>query len=532
MGIFVWRKMNSQCGSVERVLQDIDQLMGEQERLEALIMHKERYSLCEETPPDGDVIAPVESKRVTIPYSVLHYIVCERNFLMTNLSALEEALEAEKATRSRSKSQTKKRLSFLNSGRTQKKGEIRANSRGLILGEDIDQVVEKFKPLPKKHIKDSVKVQARQFQKDFDLPLLVKSIPAMMLEPLKGGGAVSTMKGPGHSSAEHQAFGTYCCCRTISSYPLKRNYHVREGDPICDRYFVKLYENRIIAALADGCNWGERPRQAAKKACKAFTLYMNNTHKKAKTLQELGKFMLESFADAHRRILESAGEGYWEAGTTTMIGSMILRATPGDSSVPKWVFLCCNLGDCKGFRYSPQNKVATDLTKDTRVDTQDSGDPGGRLGPRGDPPQPDLRNLSLLWSVCEQNDFIILVSDGVYDNLDPRHLGISPREVGLPCDDWNDADRKAATIANCRFIENKMAMIISSIEELTPQAICTTITERVYEVTEKTREFMVENPNTRLPKDYTKYPGKVDHTSVLCFRVSDVSLSYDQWMGK
>jgi hypothetical protein len=30
--------MNSQCGSVERVLQDIDQLMGEQEKLAAQIM--------------------------------------------------------------------------------------------------------------------------------------------------------------------------------------------------------------------------------------------------------------------------------------------------------------------------------------------------------------------------------------------------------------------------------------------------------------------------------------------------------------
>ena len=52
------------------------------------------------------------------------------------------------------------------------------------------------------------------------------------------------------------------------------------------------------------------------------------------------------------------------------------------------------------------------------------------------------------------------------------------------------------------------------------------------QITENSRQFMVNNPNSRLPKDYTKYPGKVDHTSVVCFRVGEVSLSYDQWMGK
>lgn len=305
-----------------------------------------------------------------------------QNFQFLFSSQSKEALDAERALKSRSSRQgsSKKRLSFLNSGRSQKKEEDnRSNSRGLILGEDIDKVVEKFKPLPRKQIKESVRQTARKYMKDFDLPGHVKTIPALSIEPLRGN-AVSTMKGPGHSSADNQSFGNHCCCKTVSSYPLKKNYHVREGDPICDRYFVKLYENRIIAALADGCNWGERPRQAAKKACKSFTMHMNEAHKKAKNLQELAKSFLDAYADAHRRILESAGEGYWEAGTTTMIGGMVLKASMGEGQEFKWVFLCCNLGDCKAFHYSFKTRRVTDITKHTRADVRDSGDPGGRLG--------------------------------------------------------------------------------------------------------------------------------------------------------
>ena len=31
---------------------------------------------------------------------------------------------------------------------------------------------------------------------------------------------------------------------------------------------------------------------------------------------------------------------------------------------------------------------------------------------------------------------------------------------------------------------------------------------------------MEENDNKRLPLDYQKYPGKMDHTTCLCFRAS------------
>ena len=402
----------------------------------------------------------------------------------------------------------------------------------LYAGTSIDEITQKFTPSPRKFLSEQTKIAARQHHKEFMRLDLTSDLPTMILEPTKGGNGVSTMKGPGHSSADVQMFGDHCCCRTISSYPPKPDFHQRMGDPICDRYFVKLYENRIICGLADGCSWGERARSAAKKACKAFVLYMNANQKAPKNLQELGRTMLEGFADAHRKILETSNEAVWEAGTTTLNGSVLLRASPGDLSMKKWIFVSCNLGDCKAFYYSKQTKKVRDITLNTRDNIQESGDPGGRLGPRGDS-KPDLRNLSLFWQYCEEDDYVFIVSDGVYDNCDLRHQGYLPKDFDLPGDTWDDVDPKKVNNMNCKHVEGQLTKVIRELgDNLVPSDICVAITDFCLQITENSRQFMVNNPNSRLPKDYTKYPGKVDHTSVVCFRVGEVSLSYDQWMGK
>jgi serine phosphatase RsbU (regulator of sigma subunit) len=41
--------------------------------------------------------------------------------------------------------------------------------------------------------------------------------------------------------------------------------------------------------------------------------------------------------------------------------------------------------------------------------------------------EPDLRNLGLYLVPCHDDDVIILMTDGIHDNLDPQHLGLKPR---------------------------------------------------------------------------------------------------------
>jgi len=39
---------------------------------------------------------------------------------------------------------------------------------------------------------------------------------------------------------------------------------------VCDQYLIKILGNRIVFALADGCNWGARPREAALRATESI----------------------------------------------------------------------------------------------------------------------------------------------------------------------------------------------------------------------------------------------------------------------
>ena len=53
----------------------------------------------------------------------------------------------------------------------------------------------------------------------------------------------------------------------------------------------------------------------------------------------------------------------------------------------------------------------------------------GRLGPYHQNGGPDLRNLQLFFTFLEEDDIVILVSDGVHDNLDPSSLHLTPQQA-------------------------------------------------------------------------------------------------------
>lgn len=103
---------------------------------------------------------------------------------------------------------------------------------------------------------------------------------------------------------------------------------------------------------------------------------------------------------------------------------------------PKQVIAFVSLGDCKIYHYSASTKQAIDLTAGNRTDFRDIRDPGeklqglefdekgGRLGPmKGEKGEPDLKNLNAGHYICDDGDFIIAVSDGIHDNLDPMYAG-------------------------------------------------------------------------------------------------------------
>ncbi|KAL6075938.1 TipA [Balamuthia mandrillaris] len=191
----------------------------------------------------------------------------------------------------------------------------------------------------------------------------------------------------------------------------------------------------------------------------------------------------------------------------------------------RWILVCANVGDCKIYHYDSHTHLYTDLTESSRTSLTDCRDPGGRLGPQEHPlGDPDLRNLGLLFIPCREDDLIIFLSDGVHDNLDPQNLGIMPDQLGLMHKTWLDAEVVEPQMANhyknlfrskyiCELVKQGGTKL--RCRETNAVMVAGELVEHSYEITRNSREFIETQPDGRLPMDYVRYPGKMDHSSCL-----------------
>lgn len=53
----------------------------------------------------------------------------------------------------------------------------------------------------------------------------------------------------------------------------------------------------------------------------------------------------------------------------------------------------------------------------------------------------------------------------------------------------------------------------------TPKEVTDRLVNHCITVTKTSRDYMENNQGKRLPEDYIEFPGKMDHTTCLCFRV-------------
>lgn len=121
----------------------------------------------------------------------------------------------------------------------------------------------------------------------------------------------------------------YSAC-SLSTYP-----HVteglsagvgRQGDPICDKFCVQVYKDATVVALADGCNWGRLPFEAAGRSTNAFVSYLESKLTGFTSLRGAGSVLLAALSAANKKIME--GLEQWECGTTTLIGGLLLPILP------------------------------------------------------------------------------------------------------------------------------------------------------------------------------------------------------------
>jgi len=160
------------------------------------------------------------------------------------------------------------------------------------------------------------------------------------------------------------------------------------------------------------------------------------------------------------------------------------------------------------------------------------------LGKKGDP---DFRNKAFHFTPCKEGDILFMVSDGVYDNFDPEHLGYAPYELrkkGFKSDDedflrkleeftdWTELPNELCTRAKEDFLVQRLQEELHAMgDDLCPSRITETLLKIAWKTTEPSRKYMELNPNLPEPTNYVEYPGKMDHTTCVCLRIQNLEVS-------
>ncbi len=354
-----------------------------------------------------------------------------------------------------------------------------------------------------------------------DVPRVALRQVASMEPVCVCGGPKALDEAPRKKSSGAPRIANLLAGRSVSTYPLLPDSSTRAGWPICDTYYGEFQkEGTALLCVCDGCGWGFRSREAATRANAALAEHMARCLPRVRDSRDVVEMLLRGIGEAHRKVVEGK-EDLSIVGTTTILGGVVM---PLRDALGKFMFFFVSVGDCKAFCWKGPTNRFVDVTVGARGDN-DARDPGGRIGPQAKQGLPDLRNLQVGSCVCEAGDMIVLTSDGVSDNFDPQFSGLLPGECGIvETDNWDRVDPVTRASAKSAWGARKMTEVVMAAaaheEHLTPDVIVEALLGHCVELTRKSREWLESRPIGRQPDDYRLYPGKLDHTTCLCYCVN------------
>jgi len=286
-----------------------------------------------------------------------------------------------------------------------------------------------------------------------------------------------------------------------------------------ERYLEELNRN------FSSCEWSRivcihDTHQAARDVLRSFEL----AHKYVWHLSSIACSLLtHTYCSRSRRMVVANSDA-----KTTLCGGITFQLASDDPT--KWIFVGGTVGDSLIYRYSFQTAEVVEISQSDR--TLGVRDSGGALGGS----EPDLRNLLCYACLVEDGDYLLALSDGVHDNLDPEVLGVKPSQLGARTDSWRELDAATKSKLKNSFKEHKLADIIG----LNPPSaayISQRVVDFVIETTRLQREAyeaggllqrdwnkMGEKERKDLNEWVTstlKSPiGKFDHVTCLCVQVT------------
>ncbi|WIA19408.1 hypothetical protein OEZ85_004028 [Tetradesmus obliquus] len=206
------------------------------------------------------------------------------------------------------------------------------------------------------------------------------------------------------------------CGSAISLYDRDAATGRRNGEPIADCYGILSYRGAAIMALADGVNWGERPRAAARGAVHGFLAHVHQEL----AVKQGGKAISSdaAFAILQGAVQAAQAQVLAADGTlTTLVGAVVLQQRMRSG---KHCCLSVVIGDSPSYVWRAAAREVEELNyqpplhgfhRDPRICP---GCLGYALGDA-----PDLSNISYSVTSLDKGDVVFLASDGIADNFDP-----------------------------------------------------------------------------------------------------------------
>ena len=306
------------------------------------------------------------------------------------------------------------------------------------------------------------------------------------------------------------------------------------GEPVADVFGVLVRENNAILAIADGVNWGNKSRLAARCGVHAVMEHISkniaqiqlnpNTH----TVSQL---LLESVTvKAQELILKK------NATLTTLSAAVVCEMeTPGE-----WGLFVVAVGDSPVYIYCPHSKKVIEITVGCHAHDgdRDMRMAGGVLGPSFGS-QPDLDNLTVAYTPVYPGDVVFCVSDGVSDNfsgkvMNPSADGLQDSKTRIcNCCSTNPSQLKLKPC--CENVAHLTSVLSNHQEKLShhlsAQTVAACLINHSVETTEQKRLFRsdcIENKvdiraeirtNPEFAAQFKLSPGKLDHASVVAYQV-------------
>jgi hypothetical protein len=118
-------------------------------------------------------------------------------------------------------------------------------------------------------------------------------------------------------------FGSVFAGRSMSTYPFNVPAKCRDGDPIADNFAVRVYDNRVVAALADGCGWGLASALAARTAVRTFNSFVKARRHALGNARHAAQLVIDAFCAAHVDVCKTPTD-HGQIGTTTLAGGVLL----------------------------------------------------------------------------------------------------------------------------------------------------------------------------------------------------------------